>query len=249
MADYYRRYVEKLASFCSLISKHVAVLGCGRGQECAALLAAGADSIEGFDLDPRIGETCSDSRVAYHRVSIVETGAPAASFDVVYSCAVFEHVHNLRGAFEEAVRLCRPGGIVFVLSSPLWYSPYGNHLGNVLPQLPWCHLLFTPRQLRAEIERLEIDLAAAPGHMNIDDIVDRVYDPCYFNRLPVSAYLSAVETLRNINIEQNAVWPPPTAQIIAETLPKCIVRGFREEDLKAGGHFFVGRPSAFTNSR
>jgi len=227
---------------CSLTGKHVAVLGCGRGQECAGLLAAGAGSIEGFDLDSRIGETCTDKRVAYHRVSIVETGAHAASFDVVYSCAVFEHVHNLRGAFEEAVRICKPGGIVFVLSSPLWYSPYGNHMGSVLPQLPWCHLLFTPGQLRTEIERLQIEFAA-PGLASIDDIIDRVYDPGYFNRLPVSAYLAAVSRLRNIEIVQNVVWPPPTAQIIEETLPKCLARGFLEEDLKAGGHFFVARPS------
>lgn len=241
MAQYYQRYLQKLSQYTSLEGRDAAVLGCGRGQECAALVEAGVASVTGYDLDPRIGTAFADPRVSYHCRSLLETGASSRSFDVVYSAAVFEHVHDLDAAYAEAVRICKPGGVVLVLSSPLWYSPYGNHMFRVLPQLPWCHLLFTPSQLRGEIERLPPDAGIA--REGIPELVDRVFDPGYFNRLPASAYVAAVDRLRRIEVIQSRIWAPPLDPLLTgKYLAECLRRGFVEAELKAGAHFFVAKP-------
>lgn len=38
---------------------------------------------------------------------------PDASVDVIYSCAVLEHVHDLERAFSEMARVLKPGGIMY----------------------------------------------------------------------------------------------------------------------------------------
>jgi len=49
-----------------------------------------------------------------------------ASFDVVYSSNVAEHVPRPWAMADEMVRVARPGGLVF-LSYTLWYGPWGGH--------------------------------------------------------------------------------------------------------------------------
>lgn len=57
-----------------------------------------------------------------------------ASFDVVYSSNVAEHVRRPWAMADEMVRVARPGGLVF-LSYTLWFGPWGGH-----ETAPWHYL-------------------------------------------------------------------------------------------------------------
>jgi SAM-dependent methyltransferase len=50
----------------------------------------------------------------------------ADAFDGVVSSNVLEHVRQPWALIDEAIRVCRPGGIVY-LSWTNWYSPFGGH--------------------------------------------------------------------------------------------------------------------------
>lgn len=49
-----------------------------------------------------------------------------ATFDVVYSSNVAEHIPDWRAMGEEMLRVARPGGLV-VLSYTVWLGPFGGH--------------------------------------------------------------------------------------------------------------------------
>ncbi len=58
------------------------------------------------------------------------------SFDVVYSTNVFEHVEDPTQAFAEAIRVCRPGGLIQIVI-PNYGSFYEGHYATwYMPHLP-----------------------------------------------------------------------------------------------------------------
>jgi 2-polyprenyl-3-methyl-5-hydroxy-6-metoxy-1,4-benzoquinol methylase len=63
------------------------------------------------------------------------------TFDVIYSWSVFEHVSQdlIIDCFEKMKRVLRPGGVMFLQTTPLYYSAEGSHLKPWVPA-PWAHL-------------------------------------------------------------------------------------------------------------
>ena len=63
------------------------------------------------------------------------------SFDVVYSWSVFEHVSQelIGDCFAKIRRVLRPDGIMFLQTTPLFYSSEGSHFKPWVPE-PWAHL-------------------------------------------------------------------------------------------------------------
>lgn len=63
------------------------------------------------------------------------------TFDFIYTWSVFEHVRRdtLQDAFRSIADVLRPGGVVFLQISPLFYSRDGSHLAPWINQ-PWGHL-------------------------------------------------------------------------------------------------------------
>jgi len=80
-----------------------------------------------------------------------------AEFDILFSTAVFEHVHHFDKAILEMYRILKPGGLLFSNHGPLWSTSYGHHLWTryggqeytywnvILP--PHCHLLMSPQEV------------------------------------------------------------------------------------------------------
>jgi cyclopropane fatty-acyl-phospholipid synthase-like methyltransferase len=62
-------------------------------------------------------------------------------FDIIYSWSVFEHVSQdiIGDAFAKLRRVLRPGGVMFLQTTPLYYSAEGSHLKPWIPA-PWAHL-------------------------------------------------------------------------------------------------------------
>lgn len=98
-------------------------VGAGSGTLAEALTGAGA-SVVAMDL--------SDRRVsgATPTPFLVGRGERLpfrdASFHGVASSNVLEHVEDTWGLIDELLRVCRPGGFVY-LSWTNWYSPFGGH--------------------------------------------------------------------------------------------------------------------------
>jgi 2-polyprenyl-3-methyl-5-hydroxy-6-metoxy-1,4-benzoquinol methylase len=88
-----------------------------------------------------------------------------ASFDLIYSNAVFEHLWSPTRTLAAAVRLLRPGGVVF-LDTVNWDSYTRERLGArwklVDPRVHAC--LYTPTTLRALCERSGLEVVRTRSH-------------------------------------------------------------------------------------
>lgn len=64
------------------------------------------------------------------------------TFDVIYSWSVFEHVSQdlIASCFGKIKSVLRPHGVMFLQTTPLYYSAEGSHLKPWVP-MPWAHLL------------------------------------------------------------------------------------------------------------
>ena len=92
-------------------------IGCGRGVGAELILDLfGADTVDGFDLDPRMVEQARSrlaprSHQAHFWVGDA-TAIPAAdgTYDAVFDFGIIHHVPEWRMAVAEAHRVLRPGG-------------------------------------------------------------------------------------------------------------------------------------------
>ncbi|MEO5617925.1 MAG: class I SAM-dependent methyltransferase [Candidatus Eisenbacteria bacterium] len=111
-------------------------IGCGEGhflQECARRGAARVVGQE-FRLAP-IRYARDHCGVADVRTAPLEDGSawPDGEFDVVCSLDVVEHVHDLRGFFEQCLRVMRPDG--YMLHVTPGSDSITHHLGRIASRL------------------------------------------------------------------------------------------------------------------
>jgi SAM-dependent methyltransferase len=143
---------------------------------------------------------------------------PAASFDLIYSHSVFEHLRDVERAMAEVDRLLRLGGYVYITISPLYFSPAGSHV-NV------------PRQL-ARWEHLD---PSSDYYMLETPDPSRLREGVFLNRLTVSAFLAAVGRvgweIRHFGVR--IVHP--------RRVPKALLERFSLVDLVSEELRFVGR--------
>ena len=95
-------------------------LGCGRGVGTELILDLfGADSVDAFDLDPRM-VALARKRLAPRgsrvRLWIGDAGAvsaPADGYDAVFDFGIIHHVQDWRRALTEVHRVLKPGGLFY----------------------------------------------------------------------------------------------------------------------------------------
>ncbi len=127
-------------------------LGCWDGMVLAALaerghVAYGADlSGEGFDRRAR----AAGARLVLTDASTLALGS--CTVDLVYSFAAFEHFADPHGVVNEAWRVLRPGGHLYLMFGPVYTSPYGLHAYRQIP-VPYCQYLFTDADLKTYATR------------------------------------------------------------------------------------------------
>ena len=78
------------------------------------------------------------------------------SFDFVFSYDTFEHVAQPERVLQEAARVTKKGGHVFLEFGPLYYSPFGQHAYRSVT-VPYCQVLFSKETLQQFVIQRGLD--------------------------------------------------------------------------------------------
>lgn len=68
------------------------------------------------------------------------------TYDLAFSYNAFEHIDDPEKALNEAMRVLKPGGYLYLNFGPLWSSSMGAHAHESIP-VPFCQFLFTENLL------------------------------------------------------------------------------------------------------
>lgn len=79
-------------------------------------------------------------------------------FDYVYSWSVFEHIEIefIPKILKEIKETIANQGAFFIQIEPLYYSPFGSHLGGVIKE-SWAHLLLTEEELSKSVYGFDLE--------------------------------------------------------------------------------------------
>jgi hypothetical protein len=100
-------------------------------------------------------------QISYHQIL---AGTPLQSigkFDAIFSWSVFEHVELdlLSGIAADLFESLPSKSSFFLQIEPLYYSPYGSHLGGVIKK-PWAHLLMSDEELIQSVRTFDLHHSA-----------------------------------------------------------------------------------------
>jgi SAM-dependent methyltransferase len=122
--------------------------GCGGGGTIVSL-AEEVDFAVGLDLDARFRDagtrlaTEKDQRASFVQGDGLALPFADASFDLVLSHSVLEHVHSAEQYLRECHRVLKPGGLCYLSTAP-YLSFAGAHLPRLRAPIP-LHILFGRR--------------------------------------------------------------------------------------------------------
>jgi SAM-dependent methyltransferase len=124
-----------------LAGKQVADIGCGDGViDLGVALKGSPERLVGYDIRPtnskallRAAEAAGVSTelpacLSFETSAPEHIPAPDASFDIVYSWSVFEHVSNPVALLHEIRRVLKDDGCLFLQLWPFYHSEHGGHL-------------------------------------------------------------------------------------------------------------------------
>jgi SAM-dependent methyltransferase len=146
------RATEKIGQLSARVPlrrcRTVLELGCWDGMVLSALREHGHTA---YGADWNRG--AFDARARGAGARLVQSDAAALgiapeSVDLVYSFAAFEHFSNPSAVLDEAWRVLRRGGYLYLLFGPVYTSPYGRHAYREIP-IPYCHYLLPENELKA----------------------------------------------------------------------------------------------------
>ena len=219
--------------------KRVLVVGSGEGADILALRQRlGPEPlIVGVDIDIHSDTVPDIANTLLIQTDITKEPMIGPCFDLAYSFATFEHIHDLQRGWQAMLQVLRPGGLLWSLASPLWCSPYGHHK-PMLQGYPWAHVLH-PDPESLHLFCLTNNIVADDG---IDMIhhVNYIFNPDCFNRLPASAYHNAALALEQAQLEINS-FDLVASEGLEEQLSTLMARGHSRHDLLAQTHRLVAR--------
>ena len=103
-----------------------------------------AVDMEGNIFDPR----AADAGVVTRHMDASELQFPDQSFDFIFSYNAFEHFADPAGVLQQAARVLRPCGSLYLYFGPLAMSPLGLHAYRIIT-VPYCQFLFKPAVITA----------------------------------------------------------------------------------------------------
>ena len=188
--------------------------GCGPGELAAGLAYAHPSSevigVEVTDEPSRLGGIlsaaglASPSNLSFRDVPLGQV-CDDTDFDVVVSWSVFEHIQ--RNQFDAVIgRLktrIRPGGLLFMQVSPLFFSPEGSHLW-VLGYTDWQHLTRELSEVREDLDASSLNDRQRELHWKLLLRLNRFTAPDFEARLCAAGFSVVRRQIDRIDRE-----PPP----------------------------------------
>lgn len=175
--------------------KSVLVVGAGAGTEMLWCMRQGAREVVGIDIlvqrPQALARAVEELGIrpappfSILPLRIEEAHTLGRGFDLVLSNNVFEHLTDLKRAFEVCASLVEPGtGRIAIFTDPLYYSSAGSHL----PVEPWEHLWEAPEALRTRL------LGAVPPHHALHrmDLREYLFSEISLNRMRLGDLLAAL---------------------------------------------------------
>jgi SAM-dependent methyltransferase len=103
--------LEQLQSVDWNAVQRCADLGCGTGRSAAWLASRGVAMIDGVDTTVEMLYRARERQVfsSLHLADVGATGLPAATYDLVVTCLVDEHLADLAPLYAEAARISQSG--------------------------------------------------------------------------------------------------------------------------------------------
>lgn len=198
-ADYQVPMLERMLKFTNLTTLEgfkICEIG-GDGQFGIARLLSRLSGNEVVVSSPDPYTTLSDDElqkegVILKRLPFESMESKDNTFDLIYGCAVLEHIVHMEDFFKSAFKRLKPGGLLIVNGCPIWYSATGHHthrkLDNVLysfgdpkcPVKPFSHLCLTKEEQYSTLIRKNIP----SEHARL--ICEQIYDSSHINRLSIS---------------------------------------------------------------
>lgn len=111
-------------------------LGCNDGMVCYSLRCREKISI-GIDLRSTFDERALRRGCLFIKMDASRLGLRDGSVDFVYSFASFEHFNDPKLVLEEAIRVVKTGGYIYLHYGPLYMSHYGLHAYRSIT-VPYC---------------------------------------------------------------------------------------------------------------
>jgi SAM-dependent methyltransferase len=106
------RLLAELTSVSWPAVRRAADLGCGTGRTGEWLKRRGVAAVDGIDASPEMLASAR-ARGVFDRLAVADvaaSGLPGASYQLVTTCLVDEHLTELAPLYREAARLLGPGG-------------------------------------------------------------------------------------------------------------------------------------------
>lgn len=192
----------EMSGVMSLSGKKIMEIG-GNGDMAVAktLYSWSGRKVTVVTPDPELHPNVLDDQ----KVELVLRGAedtrlPDSSFDLIYGCAILEHVLEYERMFLECFRLLKPDGYLLLQGGPHWYSRFGHHVfvvnnemdyrfnsNNPVPDFG--HLYLTKGEMDVEL----VERCIPPSHR--ETIIRQIYDSQMLNRAYVEDILKAFHFL------------------------------------------------------
>jgi SAM-dependent methyltransferase len=149
-------HMRRTRRMIDLAHSDALVLGVGDGAELALWREQRPRSLTATDFfaHRESWSGCEGTRFAQADVRALPFAA--ASFDVVASTALFEHINGVERASREVARVTRPGGLIFANFGPLYHTYGGAHFEGAYEHL-WMGDDELERYLVARGIRSELD--------------------------------------------------------------------------------------------
>jgi len=88
------------------------------------------------------------SKIEFHTADAMNLPYRDNYFDLVVSNNVFEHIPEPNLALTEALRVTKPGGVIYIKFDPVWTADTGGHFHHFVNE-PWAHLIHPPEEYRS----------------------------------------------------------------------------------------------------
>ncbi len=137
----YERHRRRVARFMSIRSARILVAGCGTGRDVESWVRLHPKEVIGLDLfsysrawsmwQSRFRTVAPGVDVNFAQGNLEDLSQfPDASFDLISSDAVFEHVRDIPKVLEQFHRILKPGGLLYATFGPLWFGWGGDHVSG-----------------------------------------------------------------------------------------------------------------------